>query len=157
VKPTTHQLLESPETNPSSSDSELSLTSKPEVILELLSALPANLPREQQRRIIQNVLERKTAFDAETLLGELAWQKRDLVSLLEGLAEEEEAEQAAITAEIDVLWNRRDAVQEKYTHKSDALYARVAQLDRILSFLTGEELITAPRKNEPEPFLRLAA
>lgn len=140
-------------TNP---NSPMSLTERPELILELLAALPTHLPKDQQRRIVQNILSRKSTFDPEVLVGELAWQKRDLMSSLDNLAQEEEAEQTQITAQIEALWNRRDQVQESYTHRSEELQNRVAKLDQILSFLIGEELFTAPREPELEPFFNLA-
>jgi hypothetical protein len=134
---------------------ELSVTERPELILELLATLPPHLPKEQQRRIVQNILSRKSTFDPETLVGELAWQKRDLMSSLEKLASEEEQEQTAITAQIETLWNQRDQVQETYTQRSEEFQNRVAQLDRVLSFLLGEEVFTPKNKSEPEPFFNL--
>ena len=134
---------------------DVSLTERPELILELLAALPTHLPADQQRRIVQNILSRKSTFDPETLVGELAWQKRDLMSTLDSLAQEEESEQVAITAQIEALWDRRDKVQETFTHRSEELQNRVAQLDRVLSFLIGEELFTAPLATEAEPFFNL--
>lgn len=145
--------LKSPAPTPTS---PMSLTERPELILELLAALPTHLPKDQQRRIVQNILSRKSTFDPEVLVGELAWQKRDLMSSLDNLAQEEEAEQTIITAQIEALWNRRDQVQESYTHRSEELQNRVAKLDQILSFLIGEELFTAPSDSALEPFFNLA-
>lgn len=132
----------------------ISLTGKPELVLELLTALPDGLPLEQQRNVIHRALEQRAPVDPDTLLGEVTWKKREALQVLKRLEEEQEAEQAAITAEIEVLWNRREAVGEAFAHQGAALRRQVEQMDRLLVFL-GAEDPTEPPKSEPPLFLSL--
>ena len=132
------------------------LTGKPELVLELLAALPENLPLDRQRLIIERILQHRAPIDPDVLLGEVVWKKRTLLQTLKHLEDQQTYEQATITAEIEVLWNRREAVQEAFAHQGAALQKCVAELDQLLSFLGEEGADTVPI-HEPAPFFNLAA
>lgn len=132
------------------------LTGKPELLLELLAALPENLPLARQRQVIERILQHRAPLDPDVLLGEVVWKKRALLQTLKHLEDQQTYEEATITAEIEVLWNRREAVQEAFAHQGAALQKCVAELNQLLVFLGGESPETESEQDSV-PFFNLAA
>lgn len=116
----------------------ISLTGRPKLVQELVAALPESLSLPQKRLVIQNILEQKARVDPHTLIGEVVWNKREALQALERLNDEERQEQEAITAEIEVLWKRRETVQETFYRRGEGLRMQVEEIDRLLAFLVEE-------------------
>ena len=121
----------------------ISLTGRPRLVQELVAALPESLSLPQQRLVIQNILEQKARVDPHSLIGEVVWNKREALLTLQHLDDDELREQEAITAEIEVLWKRRETVQETFYRRGEGLRKQVEELDCLLAFLV-EESSTSP-------------
>ena len=121
----------------------ISLTGRPRLVQELVAALPESLSLPQQRLVIQNILEQKARVDCHSLIGEVVWNKREALLTLQRLDDDELREQEAITAEIEVLWKRRETVQETFYRRGEGLRKQVEELDCLLAFLV-EESSTSP-------------
>ncbi|MCX6368369.1 MAG: hypothetical protein NTX57_16925 [Armatimonadetes bacterium] len=116
----------------------ISLTGRPKLVQELVAALPESLSLPQQRLVIQNILEQKAHVDPSTLIGEVVWNKRGALLALQHLDDEELREQEAITAEIEVLWKRRETVQETFYRRGEGLRKQIEEIDALLAFLVEE-------------------
>ena len=82
-------------------------------------------------------------MDCHSLIGEVVWNKREALLTLQRLDDDELREQEAITAEIEVLWKRRETVQETFYRRGEGLRKQVEELDCLLAFLV-EESSTSP-------------
>jgi hypothetical protein len=124
----------------------ISLTGRPRLVQELVAALPESLSLSQQRLVIQSILEQKARVDPQALIGEVVWNKREALFALQHLDNEEQRKQEAITAEIEVLWQRRETVQETFYRRGEGLRKQVEELDALLAFLVEESHAEPLRK-----------
>jgi DNA polymerase elongation subunit (family B) len=107
--------------------------------LELVTAIPTELPLPLQRRCIEQILAKKSISEIEDFLKELVAHRRELARELEQLAKKENLEKSTFWVEITILSSREADSLETVLQRLRFLRTRIAQLDRFLYLLMGEK------------------